>query len=103
MSSLADLDRRLSKKIEQRKAIQLTPRDLDFFIESGALDRFRQFVSDQQRAECQERNAQNRSISAANSPSTLDRAETTKSFGTTPNQSVSEAQARVRAMLNKAA
>lgn len=103
MSSLADLDRRLSRKIESGKAIQLTPADLDLLIESGAIDTFRQFVSQYQRAQCQNRNALSRSIGAENSLSTHAANETSKSSGTTPSSDVSEAQARVRAILNKAA
>lgn len=103
MSSPADLDRRLSKKIECGKSIQLTPADLDLLIASGAIDTFRQFVSEYQRAQCQKRNAPNRCTSAENSPSMPARAGTTKSSGTTPNSDVSEAQARVAAILKKAA
>jgi len=103
MSSPADLDRRLSKKIESGKAIQLTPADLDLLIESGAIDTFRQFVSDYQRAKCLERNVQNRSTGGANSPSTNEPAEISKSSGTTLSAAVSEQQARALAILTKAA
>ena len=36
MGSLADLDRRLSRKIEGRKTIQLTADDLDLWVVTGA-------------------------------------------------------------------
>lgn len=103
MTSPADLDRRLSRKIESGKAIQLTPADLDLLIQAGAIDTFRQYVSEYQRSKCLERNAQKRSISVENFPSTLAMAGTWKSSGTTQSGDVSEAQARVRAILNKGA
>jgi len=100
MSSPADLDRRLSRKIETGKAIQLKPADLDLLVESGALDTFRQFVSEYQKRQCLERSAQNRSIPVAGSPFTEGKVGTSRSSGTIASESVNEAQARVLAILN---
>lgn len=102
MSSLSDLDRRLSRKIETGKAIQLSPADLDLLVATGAIDTFRQAVSEFQRIQCQQRSARSRSIDGGNSLFTLAKGETSKSSGMTPNESVNEAQARVRAILSKA-
>lgn len=103
MTSPADLDRRLSRKIESGKAIQLTPADLDLLISSGAIDTFRHFVSQFQRSQCLARNAQKQSIAEENSPSFRAQTGTSKLSGTTPIESVSEAQARVHAILSKVA
>ncbi|KQT32506.1 hypothetical protein ASG29_12085 [Sphingomonas sp. Leaf412] len=101
MASLPDLDRRFSRKIEAGKGIQLSADDLDLFVSTGAYDVFRQAVAEYQRTQCQQRNARSRSTSAANSPSTNGQGATSRSSGMTTSDSVSEAQARLRAILNR--
>lgn len=44
--TLFDLDRRLTRKIETEKTIQISPTDLEWFVASGAIDTFRAFVAD---------------------------------------------------------
>jgi hypothetical protein len=48
MVSPLDLDRRLSRKIEGHKTIQLSPADLDLLVASGAIAKFRAWVTEQQ-------------------------------------------------------
>lgn len=104
VATLPDLDRRLSRKIEQGKAIQLTPEDLDLLVTTGAIDTFRRAVAEYQRNQCRERSARSRSISGGNSNSTRERVgRTSKSSGMIPPQGANEALARAQAMLGKAA
>jgi hypothetical protein len=55
VASPLDLDRRLSRKIEGRKTIQLSPADLDMLVASGAIATFRAFVTEKQETEARER------------------------------------------------
>lgn len=81
-----DLDRRLSRKIETGKTIQLRPADLDLLVQSGAIDTFRKFVSEYQRDQCRARDQQSRSTSAAHTRSSSGpTAPTMTSSGTTAN------------------
>jgi hypothetical protein len=101
MASLPDLDRRLSRKIETGKGIQLSPEDLDLFVSTGAYDTFRQAVAELQRKQCQQRNARSHSTSAASLPSTRGQDATSRSSGMTTNDSVNEAQARLHAIFSR--
>jgi hypothetical protein len=96
--TLPALERRLSRKIETRKGIQLTAEELDLLVETGAYDTFRQAVAKFQREQCRQRSARSRSISGETSGSTRGRGETSKSSGTIPPESASEALARARLM-----
>src|SRR3546814_1140449 len=49
MTTLPDLDRRLSRRIETGKGIQLSPDDLDLLVSTGAYEIFRKDVVDPQR------------------------------------------------------
>jgi hypothetical protein len=102
MSSPPDLDRRISRKLEGRKAIQLSPTDLDLLVESGAIDVFRQFVADYQRTQCRLRSARDRSINGGNTLSIVERGgPTSKSSGMTQSESASEALAQARQMCGR--
>jgi len=104
VGSLADLDRRLSRKIEGGKAIQLSADDLDLLVSTGAIDTFRAAVAEQMRDQCRSRNARSRSISGADTPSTEGMGgRTSKSSGTTKRESASEAKARLQAILGRPA
>lgn len=96
MTSLPDLGRRLSRKIEAGKGIQLTPDDLDLLVSIGAYDVICKAIAEFQRKQCQHRSARSRSTSGGDMPSTLEKAGTTKSSGMTKNESVSEALALAR-------
>src|SRR5688500_12748059 len=72
-----DLMRKLSKKIDQGKAVQLTPAELDLLVECGAFDRVCEAATEFQRKQCRERSARNRSTREALSGSTLGMAGTT--------------------------
>jgi hypothetical protein len=99
MGSLADLDRRLSRKLESGKAIQLTPADLDLLVLTGAYGKFREAVVEEQQEQCRLRSVRSRSINGGISGSTPALAEVTKSSGTMQSESASEALARAQAML----
>ncbi|WP_370171399.1 hypothetical protein [Sphingobium abikonense] len=104
MTSLPDLDRRLSRKIETGKAINLTAADLDLLVETGAIDTFRAAVQKYQREQCRVRSARSRSISGGDMPSIAARTgKTSKSSGMTNSESVNEAKARAAQILGKAA
>ncbi len=45
-----DLDRRLSRAVERGRTIQLSAKELDMLVLSGAIATFRQAVTEQQRA-----------------------------------------------------
>jgi hypothetical protein len=97
--TLPALERRLSRKIETRKGIQLTPDELDLLVETGAYDTFRQAVAKFQREQCRQRSARSRSIKGGNSGSIAGKGgRPSKSSGTTPPESASEALARARLM-----
>ncbi|GLV28142.1 hypothetical protein TomTYG75_06660 [Sphingobium sp. TomTYG75] len=103
MGLLPDLDRRLSRRIDQHKGIQLSPDDLDLLVSSGAYDTLKKAAAEYQRNQCRARHARSRSINGANMPSIDGRgAPTLKSSGTTPSESASEALARARQMSGKA-
>lgn len=104
MGSLADLDRRMSKKIETGRGIQLSPEDLDLLVATGAYDAFRNAVAEHQRNQCLQRSARNRSTSAGIIGSTRGRTgQTSKSSGTTTSADASEALARAQAITMKRA
>src|SRR5437868_5265896 len=97
-----DLDRKLSKKIDQHKTIQLSPAELDLLVISGAYDTFRAFVADYQRDQCQARDRQNRSTSGGPTASSSDQTErTSTSSGTTSEPDATAAAARARQMWPK--
>ena len=101
--TLPDLERRLSRKIEAHKGIQLTPEELDLLVLSGAYDVFRQAVAEYQRTQCLQRSARSRSISGEPSDSTAGPIEkTSKSFGTIANEDANEALALAQALTGKA-
>ena len=104
MGSLPDLDRRLSRKIETGKAINLTAEDLDLLVSTGAIDTFRAAVQKFQREQCRARSARNRSISGVDTPSIAGPTGiTSKSSGMTNSESVSEARARALRLSGKGA
>jgi hypothetical protein len=97
--SPSDLMRKLSMKIDQRKAVQLSPEEMDILVLSGGFDAVCAMAREFQRSQCQQRNDLSRFISVAPSPSTLGQGATSKSSGTTTKQDASEALARAQAML----
>lgn len=99
--TLPDLERRLSRRIESRRSIQLSPDDLDLLVATGAYDAFRKAVAEYQRKQCLERSARSRSISGGNTSSTRAKAGTSKSSGTIQSADANEALQQVRAMLGK--
>ena len=100
MSSLPDLDRRMSRKIDTGRGIQLSPADLDLLVASGAYDALRNAAAEYRKNQCRERSVRSRSINGGNTPSIRAVTEPTlKSSGTTQNESASEALARVQRML----
>jgi hypothetical protein len=99
--TLADLDRRMSRKLEAGKGIQLTAAELDLLVATGAYAKFREAVTESQRDQCRARSARSRSISAASSGSTRAQGDPSKSSGMTKSKSASEAHQRLRAILNK--
>lgn len=99
MSSLTDLDRRLSRKLEMRRGIQLTADDLDLLVTTGAYETFRRAVAEYQREVCLHRNEESRSITEGATASSGARTATpSKSSGTTQSESASEALARAHRM-----
>jgi hypothetical protein len=95
--------RKLSRKIDQRKTVQLSPDELDLLVDCGAWEAICKAALEFQRNQCRERNARSRSISAATSPSTEGpTGPTLKLSGTTPNANASEALAQAQAMLGAA-
>ena len=99
MASLTDLDRRLSRKLEARKGIQLTPDELDLLVTTGAYQAFRDAVATHQRDLCLQRSEANRSKSAVdtNFIGAKD-APRSRSSGTTKSESANEALARAQRM-----
>ncbi|MEN2747305.1 hypothetical protein [Sphingomonas sp. T9W2] len=98
MTTLPDLDRRLSRKIESGKGMQLSAADLDLFVSTGAYATFRLAVEECQRDQCRQRSARNRSTSGANTSLSAGLIEpTSKSAGTMSSESASEALARAQA------
>ena len=101
-ASLFDLDRRLTRKIETEKSVQISPAELEWLVHSGAIDTFRAFVADQQRQLCNERRARRQSINAGISGSTGDQAApTSKSSGTIARSDANEALRLAQAMTSK--
>ncbi|MES2339567.1 MAG: hypothetical protein V4537_15860 [Pseudomonadota bacterium] len=99
VATLPDLDRRLSRKIEAGKTIQLSPADLDLLVTTGAIATFRNAVAKHQRDECQKRSAGNRSTSAETSVSSHGTTDPiSKSSGMMPPPDVSEALQRAQAI-----
>lgn len=96
-----DLERRMSRKIETHKGIQLSPQELDLFVVSGAYDAYRGYVAEYQRNQCLQRSARSRSIVGGSLPSIPETDETSKSSGTIPSESANEAHQRVQTILNK--
>lgn len=97
--ALADLDRRLSRKVEIGGGLHLSPADVDLLVTTGAYDTFRRAVTEAQRELCQLRNASNRSTSVAifaSSDEPID--PISRSSGTIENESASEALARAQWM-----
>lgn len=103
MASLSDLVRRLSRKLEGGKAIQLTPDDLDLLVVSGAYAKLCESAVEEQRGQCLQRSARNRSMSGGLTASSLAQVETTKSSGTMPSENASEVLAQVLQMTGRGA
>jgi hypothetical protein len=55
LAGLPNLGRRMSRKIETRRGLQLSPADLDLFVLSGAYEAFSNAVAAYQKAQCDER------------------------------------------------
>lgn len=103
MSSIADLQRRMSRKIEAGKTIQLSPDDLDLLVASGAYAAILRATEEYQRDQCLQRSARSRSTSGDNTPSiAAPIGKTSKSSGTTANDDAKEALALAQVMLPKA-
>lgn len=102
MGTIADLQRRLSRKIDAGKTIQLSPDDLDLFVASGAYAAILRATEDFQRDQCLQRSARSRSISGENTGSMNGLAGTSKSSGTTKSESASEVLAQVHQLLPRA-
>lgn len=99
MSSLNDLDRRLSRKLESGRGIQLSAGDLDLLVTTGAYQVFRLAVAEHQRELCQQRSGRDRYTNAGTSGSSVAKdVRPSKSSGTTPSESANEALARAQRM-----
>ena len=100
MTSLPDLTRRMSRKIEAGRGMNLSGDDLDLLVASGAYAVLIQASIRAQEDQCRKRDARNRSISGETSAFTGEKTEQTlKSSGTMNRRDVSEAEARVVEML----
>ncbi|WCT74197.1 hypothetical protein PQ455_02900 [Sphingomonas naphthae] len=99
MTSLADLARRLSRKTETGRAIRLSPEDLKLLVASGAYAALQAAAVEELKVRCLQHDEASLSTSAEISASTgAPTARTSKSSGTTMNESVSAALAQARAM-----
>jgi len=99
-----DLLRRLSRRLEQGKGIQLSPNDLDLLVARGAYAMLTQAAADDQRNLCLQRSARSRSTSGETLRSIAEPAEPiSKSSGTIRSADASDPLARARTMLRKGA
>ena len=99
MAGLTDLDRRLSRRIETGRGIQLSADDLDLLVTSGAYAVFRDAVAKHQRELCLHRSERSRSTSGENTGSSGEAtAPPSRSSGTTASESANEALARAQRM-----
>ena len=97
-----DLLRKLSRKLDQRRGVQLTPAELDLLVESGAYSALAQHATRFQERQCRDRSARSRSTSAAPLPSTPGpAAPTSKSSGTISPPDVNAALAQARAIAGR--
>lgn len=67
LAGISDLERRLSRRIEEHKGIQLSAHDLDLFVISGAYEALRKAATDFQRQICEQR-IEERQPKAASKP-----------------------------------
>jgi hypothetical protein len=102
MASLIHIARHWANQTEKGRGIRIEADALDLLNEHGVGEFIMRLSAEQQRNQCQERNrSRNRFISEANSASSDVPAEpTSKSSGTMPPQSGTEALQRVQRMLN---
>jgi len=101
-AEILSLYRKLSKKLETGRGIQLSQHDLNILAEVGILERLAGLATDYQVRKCQERNARNRSISVASTAFVGEMTgQTSKSSGTMSKALANEVLAQAQAMLGK--
>lgn len=97
-----DFQRRMSKKIDEGREIQIKREELDIFVVSGAWKAVCDFAEQFQRDQCLARNARNRSIPGGNLSSINDPVEkTSKSDGTNQALDANEAAQRAEEIFGK--
>jgi hypothetical protein len=102
VTSIADLARRLSRKVEAGRAIRLTHEDLQLLVKTGAYGAVQTAATKELRDRCLQRDAASPSTSAGTSGSTVAPiAPTSRSSGTTTSESANEALAQARAMTGR--
>lgn len=101
-SGLPDLMRRIDRKLDIQRGMALTYDDLALLVTSGAYATLQNANLRYLERQCQEHVARSRSISEANTPFTPGQDAFTKSSGTTPHESASEALARAQAPRDRA-
>ena len=96
------LMRKLSQKIDQHRAVQLSPAELDLLVVCGAFQAICQAATDFQRDRCRERSAQSRSMPVDHSHSVEGTVvPISRLSGTTKPEDVSVALARAQAMTGR--
>ena len=95
---LPELMRRIDRKLDIQRGMTLTYDDLALLVTSGAYATLQNANLQYLEHQCQKHVARNRSISEASLPSTRGQDATTKSSGTTAQESASEALARAQAI-----
>ncbi|WP_294292850.1 hypothetical protein [uncultured Sphingomonas sp.] len=94
---MSEISRRVSKKIDDRRGVQLSADDLDLLVAAGIIGKLGEAAAEEQRNQCLQRSARSRSISAETSSSTpVATGPISRSSGTMPPPDASEALQRAR-------
>jgi len=102
MTSLADLARRLSRKVETQRSIRLSAEDLNMIVKSGAFAAVQNAATEELKERCPPKAVTSPYTAVGNTGSIAGQGErTSKSSGMMQPQNASEALARAQAMLNK--
>ena len=103
LTSLPQLVRKLSTKIENGHGVRLSPDELELLVRHDAYSTICVAAAEIQKAQCQDRNAQNQSTNGALTRSTPAQiVPISKSSGTISDADVSAASARAQAITKKA-
>jgi len=95
--------RRIDRKLDIQRGMALTYDDLTLLVASGAYAKLQDANRQYLERQCQEHVARSHSTSEEHMPSTPGQGATSKSSGTIPNESASEALARAQATLRPGA